>query len=114
MMQGASARTVAAGKASFEIAGSAPGRLVARGALTFETARRARALGRIALRDAGPKLAMDCAAISQSDSAGLAVLLDWLAEARRSGRSLRYEQLPAGLLGLARISAVDEFLLKGV
>ena len=113
-MGGASARAVAADKASFQIAGSSPGRLIARGALTFETAGRARAQGRIALRNAGPKLAMDCGAISQSDSAGLAVLLDWLAEARRSGRSLRYEQLPAGLLGLARISAVDEFLLKGV
>ena len=103
----------AAGASSFEIATTSPGRLTARGALTFTTAKRAWAQGLATLRKAGG-ITIDCAAISQTDSAGLAVLLDWLAEARRAGRSLRYEQLPQGLLGLARISSVDELLQKGV
>ncbi len=100
--------------ASFEICAASTGRLTASGALTFATARRARAQGLDALRNASGGLIIDCAAISQVDSAGLAVLLDWLAAARHAGRSLRYEQLPEGLLGLARISAVDELLLKGI
>ena len=103
--------------ASFEISTASPGRLAVRGALTFATARRARTQGLAALRNgdnAGRGLEVDCSAISQVDSAGLAVLLDWLAEARRAGRPLRYEQLPNGLLGLARISAVDGFLTQGV
>lgn len=100
--------------ASFEISSASSGRLTARGALTFATARRARTQGLAALRNASGGLTIDCAGISQVDSAGLAVLLDWLAAARRAGRPLRYEQLPEGLLGLARISAVDELLLKGI
>lgn len=104
----------APGGGSFEISAASSGRLTARGALTFATARGARAQGLSALRNASGALTLDCAAISQVDSAGLAVLLDWLAAARHAGRSLRYEQLPEGLLGLARISSVDEMLLKGI
>lgn len=100
--------------ASFEISASSPERVIARGELIFATARRARAQGLAVLRAAARNFTIDCAAIARADSAGLAVLLDWLAEARRAGRSLRYEQLPPELLGLARISAVDELLKAGV
>lgn len=100
--------------ASFELSSSSPDRCDARGALTFATARRARKQGLLALARAGTGLTIDCSAISHADSAGLAVLLDWLAQAKRSGRTLRLHQLPQGLLALARISAVDELLLKGL
>jgi phospholipid transport system transporter-binding protein len=49
-----------------------------------------------------------------ADSAGLAVLLDWLSAAKRAGRSLRYAHLPEDLVALARISEVDELLARGV
>jgi ABC-type transporter Mla MlaB component len=42
------------------------------------------------------------------------VLLDWLARAKRDGRSLRYVNLPAGLLAIAKISEVAELLQTGV
>jgi phospholipid transport system transporter-binding protein len=57
---------------------------------------------------------MDCSGIVASDSAGLTVLLDWLAHAKREGRSLRFTNLPAELLAIARISEVDELLQRGV
>ena len=63
---------------------------------------------------AGRELEVDCAGISASDSAGLAVLLDWLGAAKRAGRSLRYRQLPAGLMALGRISEVEVLLERGV
>lgn len=100
--------------ASFELSAASPERCEARGALTFATARRARKQGLLALRNAGRELTVDCSAISQADSAGLAVLLDWLAEAKRSGCSLRLQQLPQKLLALARISALVDLLQKGV
>jgi phospholipid transport system transporter-binding protein len=100
--------------ASFELSAPSPERCEARGALTFATARRARKLGLAALRNAGRELSIDCGAISQTDSAGLAVLLDWLAEAKRAGCSLRLQRLPQSLLALARISAAEEMLQKGV
>jgi len=48
------------------------------------------------------------------DSAGLAVLLDWLGAAKRRGRTLRYTHLPADLTALARISEVEDLLERGV
>jgi phospholipid transport system transporter-binding protein len=100
--------------ASFELSVSSPQRCEARGALTFATARRARKQGLLVLRSAGRELSIDCGAISHADSAGLAVLLDWLAAARRAGCSLRLQRLPQGVLALAHISAVEELLQKGV
>ena len=103
-----------AGTESFELPLRSPERGEARGPLVFATARRARAAGLSALRGAAGALVIDCGALGQTDSAGLAVLLDWLAEARRAGRKLRFERLPEELLRLARISAVDGMLQQGV
>jgi len=79
------------------------------------TARAARdsglaAFGATSARD----IEVDCSAITASDSAGMTVLLDWLSFAKRSGRSLHFESLPAQLQALARISDVLELLEKGV
>jgi phospholipid transport system transporter-binding protein len=52
--------------------------------------------------------------VGLADSAGLAVLLDWLSAAKSAGRSLRYAHLPQELVALARISEVDELLARGV
>jgi phospholipid transport system transporter-binding protein len=48
--------------------------------------------------------------VARGDSAGLAVLLDWLAWARRKSRPVRLENLPASLVAIARISEVDGLL----
>lgn len=99
----------------FRLVGGGDGALKASGPLTFAGARAARQLGLQALAGAkGQKLQIDCAQVTAADSAGLAVLLDWLALARRSGRSLRYANLPEGLLALGRISDLEELLTRGV
>jgi phospholipid transport system transporter-binding protein len=100
---------------TFDLTG-AGGRLLAEGPLTFTSARRARELGLEAIgRGAtdGP-LVIDCQGVTASDSAGLAVLLDWLAAAKAKGRPLRFAHLPRGLAALARISEADELLERGV
>jgi phospholipid transport system transporter-binding protein len=105
----------AAADAGFRLIATGPGSLSAHGPLTFTSARRACELGIDALaRASGSKLEIDCRGVTLSDSAGLAVLLEWLGVAKRTGRSLRYTQLPAGLLSLARISAADQLLERGV
>lgn len=99
---------------SFEIVAD-DGKLQVRGALTFATARRAREEGRNAIMASSAReLEVDCTGITASDSAGLTVLLDWLALAKKEGRSLRFLNLPQGLLAIARISEVDELLQRGV
>ena len=93
----------------------AEGGFAAQGPLTFASARRACELGVRRLAEAaGGKLEIDCRGITVTDSAGLAVLLEWLGVAKRAGRSLRYTQLPQGLAALARISDVEELLERGV
>jgi phospholipid transport system transporter-binding protein len=99
----------------FGISVISPGRFAARGALTFANARSARNEGLSALHaSSAGDLEVDCAGITHSDSAGLAVLLDWLAVVKREGRPLRFVNLPAGLMAVARISGVEEMLQKGV
>jgi phospholipid transport system transporter-binding protein len=104
-----------AGSTSFELVASVDGRSHVRGVLTFATARRAREQGMKAFQECGAHAhEVDCSGITASDSAGLTVLLDWLAVSRGRGCGLRYVNLPEGLLAIARISEVEELLKKGV
>ncbi len=101
--------------AAFRLEAGAGGGLTAHGPLTFATARQARLIGLRALAGGGQaRLEIDCDAVTTADSAGLAVLLDWLAVAKGQGRSLRLLHLPEGLGALARISEVEELLTRGV
>jgi ABC-type transporter Mla MlaB component len=50
------------------------------------------------------------AAVTTADSGGLALLVDWLAWADSVGRALHYENIPAALQALARISDVSAIL----
>jgi phospholipid transport system transporter-binding protein len=103
------------GAGSFRLVGAGDGRYSADGLLTFATARRALELGARLLKGAdGAALEIDCAGVSASDSAGLAVLIDWLGTAKHAGVRLRYSHLPAGLNALASISEVEELLARGV
>lgn len=87
------------------------GRIVVTGELTFATARDARQLGMLVLESSrAERLVIDCAAVSRADSAGLAVLLDWLAWARRTSRVIELQNLPQSLVAIARISEVDGLL----
>jgi phospholipid transport system transporter-binding protein len=102
------------GGGAFELSAAGEARLAARGPLTFATARAAREQGLRTLAAAtAHTLEVDCSGVTHADSAGLAVLLDWLGALRRAGRALRYTHLPAGLIALGRISEVEELLEKG-
>jgi phospholipid transport system transporter-binding protein len=58
----------------------------------------------------GRAAVIDLSGVSDSDSAGLALLIEWLSIAKAGNRSLRYENIPAQLHQLARLSDVDELL----
>ena len=100
----------------FTLAPGEGGRLLAEGPLTFVSARGARQLGLDAIKRAAEQgaLEIDCQGVTASDSAGLAVMLGWLAAARGSGRKLRFAHVPQGLGTLARISEVSELIERGV
>lgn len=101
-----------AGESAVRVMQSAPGRYGVRGALTFATARQALDAGLQALAAASDaSIEVDCAEVGVSDSAGLAVLVEWLAWARRSGRELRFSNLPEALCAIARICEIEGLLL---
>jgi phospholipid transport system transporter-binding protein len=87
------------------------GRITVTGELTFASAREARQIGVLVLESSrAERIVIDCSAVTRADSAGLAVLLDWLAWGRRKSRPMSLENLPASLVAIARISEVDGLL----
>ena len=87
----------------------APGRLTVRGELDFDNAPAALSRGLALLGDT-KDCVIDLSGLSSGDSAGLAVLIEWLASARRRGASLRYTDVPAQIRAIARISALEDLL----
>jgi phospholipid transport system transporter-binding protein len=98
--------------AGFDITQVAPDRLEARGDLDFQSAARALKAGLALLPRAGT-CTIDLSKVTEADSAGLAVLVEWLATARARQSQLRYEAIPAQLLAIARTSDLDELLTAG-
>jgi len=98
-------------RARVSISEPTSGRVVVTGELTFGTAREARQVGILVLESSrAERIVVDCAAVTRADSAGLAVLLDWLGWGRRRARPLSLQNLPDSLIAIARISEVDGLL----
>jgi phospholipid transport system transporter-binding protein len=95
--------------ATFAIEPAAAGRLVASGELSFETAAQALRQGD-GLITRGGTWVIDLSRIESGDSAGVAVLVEWLATARARDATLRYETIPPQMLAIARISDLEDLL----
>lgn len=103
----------AAGSPQVTVASTAPSKYAVSGPLTFATARAALAGGIESFASAsGSPIEVDFAGVEAADSAGLAVLLEWLAWGRRNGRELRYTRVPEAICAIARISEVESLLLR--
>lgn len=101
-------------RAKTTIVNVGPNAYAVSGALTFATARGTLASGIAAFSSAsGSPIEVDFAQVGAGDSAGLAVLIEWLAWGRRNGRELRYTNVPEAICAIARISEVDSLLLRG-
>jgi phospholipid transport system transporter-binding protein len=55
-------------------------------------------------------LVIDLEQAGNCDSAGVALLLEWMERARVKGVEIRYRNIPAALLDIARLSNVDPLL----
>jgi phospholipid transport system transporter-binding protein len=96
--------------AAFEIQEGERARLS--GALNFATVRTLLAEGQSAI-NGGRAAIIDLSAVSQSDSAGLALLIEYLSIAKEAKRALHYENIPAQIQELARLSEVEALLNTG-
>ena len=81
------------------------------GPLTLETVPALRSQGIDALQASPAGLTLELSQLPRIDSAGLALLIDWLAAARACGRTLRFTRPPEMLLALARLSEVEPLIL---
>jgi phospholipid transport system transporter-binding protein len=82
------------------------------GSLHFTTVSALLPLGVDAIKN-GHAAVIDLAGVTESDSSGLALLIEWLSVAKAAGRSLRYDNIPSQLQQLARLSEVEELLVPG-
>jgi phospholipid transport system transporter-binding protein len=85
------------------------GRFALSGSLNLATARHAVDAGERAFGDLR-RIEIDLSGVEAVDSAGLAVLLEWVRWARLQGRCLAYRDPPDGLEAIAKISEVDGIL----
>lgn len=80
-----------------------------KGRLTFDSASEALAASQ-GLFAGKKKLTLDLAGVEATDSAGLALLVEWIGEAKRTGCKLKLSHVPKQALALARISEVEKLL----
>jgi phospholipid transport system transporter-binding protein len=94
--------------ASFEILDGKRCRVV--GSLHFSTVSALLTAGVAAITD-GRAVVIDLSSVTASDSAGLALLIEWLSVAMAANHPLRFENIPSQLQQLARLSEVEELLV---
>jgi phospholipid transport system transporter-binding protein len=56
------------------------------------------------------QIEIDFTGVSESDSAGLALLIEWLRSSKQHDQRLRFANIPAQISALARISEVEDML----
>ncbi len=55
---------------------------------------------------------VDLSGVTHGDSAGVAVLIECIAAATTAGTGLRYENVPSQMLAIARISDLEDLLIR--
>jgi phospholipid transport system transporter-binding protein len=96
----------------FELKDLGEGHFALDGEMTFETAER------ILLASEEPfeqhtRIEVDLAGVTRSDSAGLALLLEWITWANHTVREIRFLSMPERVLAIARTTEVEQLLKRG-
>jgi len=55
---------------------------------------------------------LDLAGVRRADSAGLALMLEWVNWARNNAHELRFSNIPAQIISIAQISEVEDMLYR--
>lgn len=86
-----------------------PGVFVVNGELGFETVPSLLAHDNFHFRGRDT-VRVDLGEVQRTDSAGLALLVRWMREARRSGVRIVFVNVPEQMLAIARVSGFDRLL----
>lgn len=88
------------------------GHFAVSGEMTFETAEKMLRASE-PLFDDHTQIEVDLTEITDSDSAGLALLLEWVTWANHSVREIRFNGMPERILAIARTTEVEPLLSLG-
>ena len=97
---------------SFGLQDKGDGRFALTGDMSFETAERL-------LRESEDmferhtRIEVDLSGVGKADSAGLALLLEWVTWANHTVREIRYIDMPERVLAIAKTTEVDHLLDRG-
>jgi phospholipid transport system transporter-binding protein len=56
------------------------------------------------------QITVDLTGVTRSDSAGLALLVEWLRESELAGNTIKFVNVPAQLLSIARVCGLEDIL----
>ncbi len=87
-----------------------PHTLQVSGELDFDSTVKLQEVG-LAWLNKEPIVSIDLAAVTNSNSAGLALLLEWQREAKHLGRKLIFINIPANLQAAAEIYGLKQILI---
>jgi phospholipid transport system transporter-binding protein len=88
------------------------GRFALRGEMTFDTAEQILRASEEPFEE-HTQLEIDLSEVTDSDSAGLALLLEWVTWANHSVREIRFIGVPERVLAIARTTEVEPLLTRG-
>ena len=84
-----------------------PGYYVVKGQLTFAAIDRQTSKA-LKFQPGQDKICIDLAAVTATDSAGLALMIEWIRLSRLSRIRLSFTHIPEQLLAIAKLSGFDE------
>ncbi len=96
----------------FEIKDLGDGRFSVIGKMTFATAEKILRASEEPFEEHS-QLEIDLSGVTDSDSAGLALLLEWVTWANHSVREIRFKEMPEKILAIARTTEVENLLTRG-
>ncbi len=86
-----------------------PGRFVIDGNLTFSTINK-NSVKSLSLPKSAQHVIFDLKGVTTTDSAGLALIIEWIKFARDRNIQLLFDNIPDQLLSIARLSGVEEMI----
>ena len=98
--------------ADFELDDLGDGKFALKGEMTFATAERILRASEEPF-EAHTRIEVDLSGVTMSDSAGLALLLEWITWANHTVREIRFKAMPDRILAIAKTTEVDHLLKRG-
>lgn len=100
-----------AGPGQLEFEDRGGGRFAIQGDLSFQTAVTALDQSK-ELFASHSTIEVDLGGVKRADSAGLALLLEWVNWARATAREITFSNIPAQIVSIAQISEVEDMLSR--